>query len=55
MRVSLLLVMATLMHPKASSTPGSTVEPISFKVDIELNEEKVYANLDEEKERNASA
>jgi hypothetical protein len=55
MRVSLLLVTATLMHPKASSTPGSTVEPISFKVDIELNEEKVYAHLDEEKERNASA
>jgi uncharacterized OB-fold protein len=49
---SLLLVMATLTRPKVSSTTGSTVEAISSVAEIELKEEKVYAHLEEEKERN---
>jgi hypothetical protein len=50
---SLLLMMGTLMHPKASSTPGSTVEVSSFEKDIELKEEMVSAHLNKEKERDA--
>jgi hypothetical protein len=48
-----LLVTATLTCPKASFTPGSMVEAISFVAEIELKEEKVYAHLDEEKEHDA--
>jgi hypothetical protein len=50
---SLLLVMVTLMCPEVSSMSGSAVEVISSEAEIKLNEEKVYAHLDEEKERDA--
>jgi hypothetical protein len=50
---SLLLMATTVACPKASSTPGSTVEASSSRVEIELKEEKVYAHLDKEKERDA--
>jgi hypothetical protein len=42
----------TLTRPKASSTSGSTVEVSSSGAKIKLKE-KLYAHLDEEKERNA--
>jgi hypothetical protein len=45
---SLLLMTATLTRPKASSTSISVVEASSSGVKIKLNEEKVYAHLDEE-------
>jgi hypothetical protein len=48
---SLLLVMATLTRLKASSTLGSMMEASSPTAEIDLKEEKVYAHLDEEKER----
>jgi hypothetical protein len=48
---SLLLVMTTLTHLKVSSMSGSMVEVSSSKGEIELKQEKVYAHLDEEKER----
>jgi hypothetical protein len=43
----------TLTRPKAISTLRSMVEAISPRAEIELKEEKVYAHLDEENERNA--
>jgi hypothetical protein len=48
---SLLLVMVTLTCPEVSLMSGSTVEVISSEAEIKLNEEKAYAHLDEEKER----
>jgi hypothetical protein len=48
-----LLITATVMHPKASSTVGSMVEVIYYKTEIKLKEEKVYAHLEEEKECDA--
>jgi hypothetical protein len=49
----LFLMMTTLTCPKASSTLGSVVEVSSYEVEIELKEEKVYTNLNEEKESDA--
>jgi hypothetical protein len=44
---------ATLTCPNVSLTPGSMVAAISSRVEIELKEEKMYAHLDEKKERDA--
>jgi hypothetical protein len=46
-------MMATLTCPKVSLTSGSVVDASSSGVEIELKEEKMYAHLDEQKERDA--